>query len=116
MRYHPDHTTKRHTSAPRVEALDAEALHQLPAVVNLVTAARALGVGRTVAYELVRAGTWPTPVLRLGHQIKIPTAALLALLGLSPSAEARADPAGDGEHDDEMPAAKGRAVGERSRL
>ncbi len=56
----------------------------LPAVVDLVTAAGMLGIGRTVAYQLVRQGMWPTPVLRLGHQIKVPSAPLLELLGLSP--------------------------------
>lgn len=59
-------------------------IRQLPAVVDLVTAARMLGIGRTVAYQLVRQGVWPTPVLRLGHQIKVPSAPLLELLGLSP--------------------------------
>jgi hypothetical protein len=56
----------------------------VPAVLDLVTAARMLGIGRTVAYQLVRKGMWPTPVLRLGHQIKVPRAPLLELLGLSP--------------------------------
>lgn len=55
----------------------------LPAVVDLPTAARALGVGRTAAYELVRTGEWPTPVLRLGRLIKVPSAPLLELLGLA---------------------------------
>ena len=53
----------------------------LPAVVDVETAGRMLGVGRGLAYELVRTGRWPTPVLRLGRSIKIPTAPLLALLG-----------------------------------
>ena len=42
-----------------------------------------LGIGRTTAYELVRTGRWPTPVLRLGSRIRVPTAALRELL--SPS-------------------------------
>ena len=58
-------------------------LHQLPVVVDLVTAAAVLGIGRTTAYELVRTGRWPTPVLRLGSRIRVPTAALRELLGLS---------------------------------
>lgn len=87
-----------HPASPGRPELDAEAVRQLPAVVNLVTAARALGVGRTVAYELVRTGAWPTPVLRLGHQIKIPTAPLLALLGLSPSREDETVPVGHDGH------------------
>lgn len=55
----------------------------LPVAVDLPTAARALGLGRTAAYELVRRGAWPTPVLRLGRLIKVPRAALLTLLGLT---------------------------------
>jgi hypothetical protein len=59
-------------------------LRQLPVVVDLVTAAAVLGVGRTAAYEMVRSGCWPTPVLRLGNRIRVPTAALRELLSLSP--------------------------------
>lgn len=58
-------------------------LDQLPVVVNLVTAAAVLGIGRTTAYEMVRTGRWPTPVLRLGYRIRVPTAALRELLSLS---------------------------------
>ena len=52
----------------------------LPAVLDLVEAAALLGVGRTTAYRLVHDGQWPTPVLRLGRLIKIPTQPLLELL------------------------------------
>lgn len=55
----------------------------LPAVVDVPTAAAVLGVGRTAAYELIRTGSWPTPVLRLGKLIRIPTAPLLELVGVS---------------------------------
>lgn len=55
-------------------------LANLPAVIDLPTAARILGVGRTIAYEQVRAGTWPTRVLRVGRLIRVPTAALLTLI------------------------------------
>jgi predicted site-specific integrase-resolvase len=57
-------------------------LHDLPAALNLQDAAKLVGISRTAAYELVRTGTWPSPVLRLGHRIKIPTQPLLELLGL----------------------------------
>lgn len=63
--------------------MDEDALRQLPVVVDLLTAATVLGIGRTTAYELVRTGRWPTPVLRLGNRIRVPTAALRELLSLS---------------------------------
>lgn len=56
----------------------------LPTAVDLTTAARALGLGRTKAQELARAGQWPTPLLRLGSTYRVPTAALLRLLELAP--------------------------------
>jgi hypothetical protein len=57
-------------------------LDGLPAVTDLVTAGRALGLGRTKAYELARAGQFPCPVVRAGRTWLVPTAGLLALLGL----------------------------------
>jgi hypothetical protein len=39
-----------------------------------------LGIGRTLAYELVRTGEWPTPVVRVGRLIKIPSGPLIELL------------------------------------
>ena len=54
----------------------------LPAVTDLVTAGQALGLGRTKAYELARAGQFPCPVIRAGKTWLVPTAGLLALLGL----------------------------------
>jgi excisionase family DNA binding protein len=64
-------------------AVHEEDLHRLPVVVDLVTAAGVLGIARTTAYEMVRTGRWPTPVLRLGNRIRVPTAALRELLSLS---------------------------------
>jgi excisionase family DNA binding protein len=52
----------------------------LPAVLDLAHAAALIGVGRTTAYKLVHDGQWPTPVLRVGRLIKIPTQPLLELL------------------------------------
>ena len=51
--------------------------------VDLVTAAELLGIGRTASYQLVRAGQFPVPVLRIGRLIRVPTAPLLQLLGLT---------------------------------
>jgi hypothetical protein len=58
----------------------------LPPVLDVPTAGRVLGVGRSLAYELVRTGAWPTTVLRIGKLIKIPKAPLMRLLGDTPPA------------------------------
>jgi len=60
-------------------------LASLPAVVDVPTAAKALGLSRNLAYELIRDGGWPTPWYRLGRLIRIPTAPMLALLGITSS-------------------------------
>ena len=54
----------------------------LPAVIDVETAGRLLGLGRSAAYQLVKDGAWPTPVLRLGRRWRVVTAPLLALLGI----------------------------------
>ena len=67
--------------------MNRDELTALPAVVDVPTAAEALGLSRTSAYELIRTGGWPTPVFRLGRLIRIPTAPLLDLLGIAGSTE-----------------------------
>lgn len=62
---------------------------ELPTVLDLLTAARALGIGRTTAYALVRDGGFPCPVIRVGGTYRVPTAGLLRVLGLSGSRECR---------------------------
>ncbi|MGW3054665.1 helix-turn-helix domain-containing protein [Streptomyces goshikiensis] len=54
----------------------------LPLSVDLRTAARAFGVCPGTAYKLIRCGTFPCPVLRVGGQYRIPTAYLLRALGI----------------------------------
>jgi predicted DNA-binding transcriptional regulator AlpA len=44
----------------------------LPAVVDLRTAARILGLGRTLAYQLARRGEFPCRILRLGGAYRGP--------------------------------------------
>lgn len=69
-----------------MQAMSREELLALPAVVDLVTAARALGIGRTRAFQLARRGDFPVPVLRVGLTYRVPTVPLLRLLGLEPQA------------------------------
>jgi predicted DNA-binding transcriptional regulator AlpA len=62
--------------------MNREELLALPATVDIPTAARALSIGRTLAYQLARAGQFPVPVLRLGSRYRVPSSALLAALGI----------------------------------
>lgn len=52
-------------------------------------AAAVLGIGRNSAYEAVRRGEIPS--IRIGRRIVIPTARLIALVGLDAGAFDRAD-------------------------
>jgi hypothetical protein len=60
-----------------------EELRALPAVVGLPTAARALGIGSTKAYQLARAGEFPCALLRLGSRYRVSKAELFRVLGVS---------------------------------
>ncbi len=70
--------------APKPEAgtIRIGDLHDLPPTVDIETAARILGCGRTLAYDLVKRGEFPCRVLRLGKRYLVPTAGLLDTLGL----------------------------------
>jgi hypothetical protein len=63
-----------------MHSMSISELRQLPAIVDLVTAGRALGLGRTKAYELARRGEFPCHLFRIGDTYRVPTAALLKLL------------------------------------
>lgn len=65
-------------------------LHQLPPTVDLMTAAHILGLGRTKAYALAKADQFPCRLIRVGDSYRIPTTALLELLGI-PTPETRED-------------------------
>ncbi|MBR8743714.1 helix-turn-helix domain-containing protein [Nocardiopsis sp. MG754419] len=55
---------------------------QLPVVLGPVEAGRMLGLGRTTTYRLLRQGSFPVPAHRAGRTWRIPTAGILAHLGL----------------------------------
>jgi excisionase family DNA binding protein len=67
------------------DVMTAADVAALPAVVDLMTAAQVLRIGRTTAYALARDGEFPCPVLRVGGEYRVPTAGLLRVLGLDPS-------------------------------
>ena len=66
-----------------VKGMAKDELLSLPAAVDLETANRALGLGRSKGYELARRGQYPCRVLRLGSSYRVVTAELQALLGLA---------------------------------
>lgn len=69
--------------ATRPRGMNREEILALPAAVDLETANRALGLGRSKGYELAKRGLYPCRVLRLGNTYRVVTAELQALLGLA---------------------------------
>jgi len=67
-----------------MDPLTFDQLYNLPTVVNLMTAARALGISRSKAYKLAHDGQFPCRLLRVGTHYHVPTAELLKLLGVIP--------------------------------
>ncbi len=75
------------------EAMTRAELLALPAVVDVTTAARALGLGRSTAYDLARRGEFPCRVLHIGSSYRVPTAELLRVLGIDPAGQPAPPPA-----------------------
>ncbi|WP_099897572.1 hypothetical protein [Streptomyces sp. TLI_171] len=65
-----------------VQGMGRAELLALPAAIDLDTANRAIGLGRSKGYELARLGDYPCRVLRLGKKYRVITADLLRLLGI----------------------------------
>lgn len=64
------------------EGMSEEEILALPAAVPLVTAGKALLMGRTKAHELARRDEFPCRVLKLGGSYVVTKAELLRVLGL----------------------------------
>ena len=72
-------------SKPKFQPMsEAEAL-ALPVSVDLETAGRAFGFGRTKSHELARAEQFPCPVKRFGNRYRVLRHDLLTALGYSPA-------------------------------
>lgn len=52
---------------------------------DITTAAAVLGIGRTLAFQLLREGRFPVRVLRLGRAARVPVGDLLTLLTAAPT-------------------------------
>ncbi|MFD5724690.1 DNA-binding protein [Streptomyces sp. NPDC058368] len=70
-------STERH-------AMTRDELLALPASVDIVTAGRAFGIGRTTAYSLARSGKFPCQVIRAGKAYRAITADLHRVLHIAP--------------------------------
>lgn len=62
--------------------MQKDELLALPVSVDLATAGRAFGLGRTRSYELARAGQFPCRVIPVGRKFRVPRSALLEALGI----------------------------------
>ena len=51
---------------------------------SVAEAAAVLGIGRSLAYELIARDEFPVPVIRLGNLHRIPTVLLAELLAIDP--------------------------------
>jgi hypothetical protein len=67
--------------------LSRSAIRALPATVDVETAGRAYGVGRTTAYALAKAGKFPCEVIRVGNAYRVLTSSLLKSLGIDPNSD-----------------------------
>jgi hypothetical protein len=57
-----------------------EEIRDWPATVDLTTAAPALGISRSYAYELAKRGELPCRVLQIGSRVRVVTSSLIPLL------------------------------------
>lgn len=63
--------------------------------VSITTVAKCFKIHRTTAYELAQRGELGVPVLRLGRTLRVPTAELRRVLGLTETAAAGETYGGD---------------------
>jgi hypothetical protein len=71
------------TPSTRARAWTPDAIRGLGMTTDVETAALILGIGRTLAYELVRTGEFPVRLIRLRRRVLVPVSDLLKLLGIS---------------------------------
>ncbi len=65
--------------------LSYEEVLALPVTVDVVMAARALGLSRDGAYELLRRDEFPVRTIKVGRLRRVPRAELLRVLGIDPA-------------------------------
>ena len=68
--------------------MSMDELLALPVSVDIVTAGRAFGLGRTKAHELARAGDFPCRIRRLGNRYRVSRSAIFEALDMDPATPA----------------------------
>ncbi len=63
-----------------IKGLTPEQIRALPAALDIPTAGRCLGLGRSKAYELARSGKFPVAVLPIGGSFRVTRASILSYL------------------------------------
>jgi hypothetical protein len=81
-----------------MSAMDESELLSLPLTVDIETAGRAIGIGRSKSYQLAAAGDFPVRVLQVGRRYRVVRADLLELLGIAPPKREAAPRQGNGSH------------------
>ena len=66
-----------------VKQMSTEELLGLPVTVDLETAGRAFGLGRTKSYQLARAGEFPVPILPLGARFRVRKTDIMQAVGIA---------------------------------
>lgn len=65
-----------------MKQMTREELLKLPVSVDLATAGRAFGLGRTKSFELAKVGEFPCKVLSVGIKYRVPRSAIFEALGV----------------------------------
>jgi hypothetical protein len=68
-----------------INQMSVDELLALPVTVDLATAGKCFGIGRTRAHELARDGEFPVRVLRVGLKYRVPRTAIFEALGIDPA-------------------------------
>ncbi|MFJ8430503.1 DNA-binding protein [Kitasatospora sp. NPDC094019] len=72
---------KAEEAAAKTErGMTLQEVRSLPVTINVVTAARALGLGQNKAYEAIRDGVFPLDTIVVGGSRRVLTASLWRLL------------------------------------
>lgn len=80
-----ERTSNRSAAGPRSRrAWTPDEVRALGMTTSLETAAEIIGIGRTLAYELVKNQAFPVRLLRLGRRVVVPIPDLLRYLGSTP--------------------------------